>query len=255
VIVTVITVTVCVGSVYSVDLTIDALARRSGVPARTIREYQAMGLLPRPSKRGRVGIYAPSHLARLRSIARLQDRGYSLAGIRDLFASWSQGADLGEVLGLEPDELVHVDEPGAQCTLEQLAALLPALVPAKLDRLTATGAVQDAGDGVFCVPSPSLLQLARDALAAGYGGDAVLDLLAAVGRAADTVADAVVAALADQPPWADPDALARLAGRARGLLAHGTGRMTVHSLGRRLGIADEATAHDGVRRLLGVDAR
>ena len=35
-----------------------------------------------------------------------------LAGISDLLGRWSARADLGEVLGLEPDQLVHVDEPG-----------------------------------------------------------------------------------------------------------------------------------------------
>ena len=66
-------------------------------------------------------------------IARLRQRGYSLAGIGDLLGNWSAGADLGEVLGLEPDQLVHVDEPGAPATLDQLHALLPAMIPDHLD--------------------------------------------------------------------------------------------------------------------------
>src|SRR5260370_37464399 len=36
-------------------LTIDELARRAGLPVRTIREYHTMRLLPPPQRRGRPG--------------------------------------------------------------------------------------------------------------------------------------------------------------------------------------------------------
>lgn len=231
----------------------DEVAQQAGVPVRTIREYQTIGLLPAPVKRGRVGVYRQGHLTRLRLIGRLQARGYSLAGIGDLVSSWSDGADLGEVLGLGPDELVHIDEPGTPATLDQLAAAVPALVPSRLDDLIAIGVVEDCGPDHYCVPSPSLLQLARDALAAGYDADRVLALLGAIGRAADGVADAVIDALADPPAAADPAGLEALATRGRGLLAHATGRLAIHALGRRLGITDEATAPQLIRQLLGVD--
>lgn len=45
--------------------TVDDLAGRAGLPVRTIREYQTIGLLPPPRKRGRVGLYSRAHLARL----------------------------------------------------------------------------------------------------------------------------------------------------------------------------------------------
>jgi hypothetical protein len=186
-------------------------------------------------------------------IARLQRRGYSLAGIRDLCTSWSDGADLGEVLGLGPDELVHIDEPGAMVTLDQLGQAVPVLVPARLDDLVDLGIVEVCGADEYCVPSPSLLQLARDALSAGYDVERVVTLLAAISRAAEGIASAVVDALAERPAGADQIGLDALAIRGRGLLAHGTGRLTVHSLGRRLGITDEATAPHLIRQLLGAD--
>jgi DNA-binding transcriptional MerR regulator len=232
---------------------VDELARQTGQPVRTIREYQTMGLLPPPSKRGRVGVYGQGHLARLRLIARLQERGYSLAGIRDLVQSWSDGADLGEVLGLVPDEIVHIDEPGTPTTLEQLCIAVPALIPDRLDDLLGIGVVEACGDDRYCVPSPSLLYLASDALAAGFDNDRVMTLLGTIVRAADSVANAVVDALADPPANADRGALDALASRGRGLLAHGTGRLTIHALGRRLGITDEIAAPHLIRELLGVD--
>ena len=212
---------------------VDELAARADLPVRTIREYQTIGLLPPPERRGRHGRYRSSHLSRLALIGRLQRRGYSLAGIRDLLGSWRDGADLGEILGLDPDQLVHVDEPGAPATLDQLAAVLPQLVPDRLADVVEVGLVDACGPDRYCVPSPSLLQLSADALAAGYSPDDVLRLLAAVHGAATEVAGAVLDLLAQPPDGADAE-VAALIRRGRGLLAHGTGRAVVHAIGRRL---------------------
>src|SRR5437867_1972282 len=84
------------------ELTIDELARQGGVPTSTVRLYQSRGLLPPPRLVGRVGWYGPDHLARLRLIARLQERGFSLAGIRQLVDAWQGGRTIEEVLGLDP---------------------------------------------------------------------------------------------------------------------------------------------------------
>lgn len=216
------------------ELSVDELATRAGLPTRTIREYQTMGLLPPPERRGRVGVYRLAHLHRLQLIGRLQERGYSLAGIRDLLTSWHDGDELTDILGLSPDELVHLDEPGTPATLDQLARLLPQLVPDRLDDLLAAGVIDLCGPSRFCVPSPSLLQLTVDALAAGYQPAEVLALLIAVHDAADLVATAAHELLARPPTGVEPDRLDALATRGRGLLAHGTGRLTIYTLGQRL---------------------
>jgi DNA-binding transcriptional MerR regulator len=228
------------------EMSVDELARRSGVPVRTIREYQTIGVLPAPAKRGRVGIYRASHLRRLDLVARLQHRGYSLAGIRDLLGSWVAGRDLGEVLGLEPDQLIHVDEPGAPATLDQLVEILPALVPDRLDALIDLGIVERCGPDQFCVPSPSIVQLTSDLLDAGYGPDRVLHVLQSISIAADRVAASAVDLLAERPSGVDDATLVALAERSRGLLAHGVGRLTVHGIGRRLGVGH----HDDVSRAI-----
>jgi DNA-binding transcriptional MerR regulator len=237
------------------EWTVDDLAQRAGLPVRTIREYQTLGVLPAPRRRGRVGIYGPSHLVRLELIGRLQTRGYALAGIRDLLGAWRDGADLGEILGLAPDQLVHLDEPGVPATLEQLTKVLPSLVPDRLDDLLATGAVEACGPDRYCIPSPSLLQLAVDAVAAGYTAAQVLAMLHTIGRAAAAVADATIALLGDPPPDAHRDRLVALAERGRGLLAHGTGRLTVHTIGRRLGVTDEASVAGALRQYVGGESR
>lgn len=232
------------------EWTIDELAALVALPVRTIREYQTFGILPAPRREGRVGLYGPSHLRRLQLIARLRDRGYSLAGIGDLIGNWSSGADLGEVLGLQPDQLVHVDEPGAPATLDQLQALLPALVPDHLDALEAAGIVERCQPDRFCIPSPSLLQLTIDSLDAGLAIDDVIAMLATIHQAADLVASQVVEHISHLPAHGDPDVAAAFLRRGRGLLAHGVGRLTLHRVGRKLGIGDEADLEPTLRDLI-----
>jgi DNA-binding transcriptional MerR regulator len=235
---------------HGAALTVDEVARRVELPVRTIREYQTLGLLPPPARRGRVGVYGAGHVTRLELIQRLQARGYSLAGIRDLLESWRDGSDLGEVLGLAADQLVHVEEPGAPATVEQLARLIPQLIPERLDDLLSTGVVEACGPDEYCIPSPSLLQLTKDAIGAGYPPDAVLRLLDQIGHATGTIADAVAVAMASRPTDSTTEQLIKFATRARGLLAHGSGRLTIHALGKRVGITDEAAVTEGLRRFL-----
>ncbi|WP_200308062.1 MerR family transcriptional regulator [Streptomyces adelaidensis] len=86
---------------------IEDLAHRSGATVRTIRAYQDRGLLPRPERRGRANVYSDAHLTRLRQIADLLDRGYTLASIKELLEAWDTGRGLGGVLGL----VAEVDGP------------------------------------------------------------------------------------------------------------------------------------------------
>jgi DNA-binding transcriptional MerR regulator len=228
------------------EWTVDQLAQRVELPVRTIREYQTLGLLPPPRRSGRVGYYGPVHRRRLELIARLRKRGHSLAGIGDLLGRWSDGADLGEVLGLEADQLVHVDEPGAPATLDQLRTALPDLVPQHLAELERTGVVERSDDGAtFCVPSPSLLQLAADATAAGVPAPRVVVLLDTIATSANAVAEQVVLDLGELPA---PASLSMLR-RGRGLLAHGVGRLTLHRIGARLGIHDDADVDGALARI------
>jgi AcrR family transcriptional regulator len=64
-------------------LKIAALVRVSGVARSTIRHYLNLGLLPPPRVCGpKLHLYGPEHLARLRAVAQLADRGLSLEQIR-----------------------------------------------------------------------------------------------------------------------------------------------------------------------------
>jgi DNA-binding transcriptional MerR regulator len=83
------------------SMTVDELARKAGTTTRNVRSYQTRGLLPPPEVIGRTGYYDESHLVRLGYIDRLQQRGFSLAAIRDLLAAWDEGRTLDDVLGFE----------------------------------------------------------------------------------------------------------------------------------------------------------
>src|ERR1700738_112168 len=65
------------------EMTIDQLAQRVSMSSRNIREWQRQGLLPPPTRRGRVGIYSGEHVARIRRGQQLQPEGlapFSMAG-------------------------------------------------------------------------------------------------------------------------------------------------------------------------------
>src|SRR5207253_10195622 len=81
-------------------LTIDELARAAGTTVRNVRVYQDRGLLPPPERRGRLGLYGPDHLRRLRLVLRMLGRGYPLAALRELGGGGEGQRDIGSGLGL-----------------------------------------------------------------------------------------------------------------------------------------------------------
>ena len=80
------------------EFTVDQLAQDAEIPVSTVRMYQQRGLIDPPEKRGRVGFYNSKHRERLALIASLQDRGFSLAAIKQALDSWETGGSLNELL-------------------------------------------------------------------------------------------------------------------------------------------------------------
>src|SRR5947209_5281538 len=54
---------------------VDDLARAAGTTVRNVRAYQERGLLDPPRREGRVAYFDDSHLARLKLITSMLDRG------------------------------------------------------------------------------------------------------------------------------------------------------------------------------------
>ncbi|MFF8309261.1 MerR family transcriptional regulator [Streptomyces lydicus] len=150
---------------------IEDLAHLSGATVRTIRAYQDRGLLPRPERRGRANVYGDAHLARLRQIADLLDRGYTLASIKELLQAWDAGLDLGGVLGL----VAEIDGPWTDEKAARISrADLDATFGGSSDESAVTEAVElgvlerlPDRDDEFLVPSPQELAVAAELHSAG----------------------------------------------------------------------------------------
>ncbi|MER5960739.1 MerR family transcriptional regulator [Streptomyces sp. NPDC002057] len=151
---------------------IEDLAHHSGATVRTIRAYQDRGLLPRPERRGRSNVYGDAHLARLRQIADLLDRGYTLASIKELLEAWDTGRGLGGVLGLVAE--VHgpwTDEEADRISRAELDARFGGTPDEDAIREAVALGVLEPLPGreteEYLVPSPQELAVAAELYAAG----------------------------------------------------------------------------------------
>jgi DNA-binding transcriptional MerR regulator len=232
-------------------LTIDDLARQVGLPVRTIREYHTMRLLPPPERRGRLGLYGTQHIQRLQLIIRLQRRGYSLAGIRDLLGAWQSGTDLTTVLGVDQSQAA-LDETPLRLTRAELFQRLPALESAGLSRAGQIGVVRPHGEDHFLVRSPALLAMVADWVRAGIPLGQALDLVevltADLGALAHKLAGLIAGLI---PPRASAAGgggeLPDLLRRGRPLLLQGAASTLADRLGAAL--AERADAADDGGRL------
>lgn len=189
-------------------LTVDELARTSGMTVRNIRAHQARGLLPPPEVRGRTGYYGQDHLDRVQLIRDLQAEGLNLSAIKRALDETPAGA-AGQALSLrrallEPWE----DENPIAVTGDDLLARFGEADPRLLDRALRLGVLVDLGEGLYEVPSPSLLGAAEELVAVGIPLDAVLRVEERVARHSDGIARAFVGLLVDEI-WAPFEAAGR----------------------------------------------
>jgi DNA-binding transcriptional MerR regulator len=198
-------------------LTIDDLAREAGTTTRNVRAYQTRGLLAPPKLVGRVGHYGEEHLVRLRLIARLQERGYSLAAIDDLVRAWSEQKSLAELLGAthelgtNPSQPDDDDEREMVMTETELASRFPMIVGDEtlIARSIALGIAIPAeadADGMpqYRIPSPRLIDVGQALVQIGVPLSEVLDVLADLRTHADDIASSMVRMFARHviAPWA-----------------------------------------------------
>jgi DNA-binding transcriptional MerR regulator len=165
-----------VSEVVPTEYRIDELAARAETTVRNVRAYQDRGLIPPPARRGRVGIYSDEHLARLRLIGELLDRGYSLANIGELIVAWEQGQDIGELLGFEAALAAPwSDEVSVTIPVEELIERFNGTIDHEtLEEASQLGVVELEGD-VVRVNSPRLLEAGAALVEAGVPLQAVID--------------------------------------------------------------------------------
>ena len=170
------------------------LAREAGIPVRTLRFYRERRLLPPPRREGRIAWYTEDHLARLRIIADLLERGHTLGGIAELLAAWEEGRDVAELLGLEGAIAAPwSEETPVRLTPEELDATYSGQVDAAtLAEAMALGYVQASDDGTLSHVSRRLLDASAALVAEGIPLTAVLEAARGVRASADAFADLFV---------------------------------------------------------------
>ncbi|WP_346098139.1 MerR family transcriptional regulator [Streptomyces olivaceiscleroticus] len=166
------------------------LAAEAGITVRTLRFYRERKLIPPPRREGRIAWYNEHHLARLRTIAALLERGHNLGGIAQLLTAFESGRDVGELLGLDSGSLVapFSEETPVRLTPEELADHFKDDVT--VDNLATSldiGYLAVDGDE-FVHISRRLLDASTDLVAAGVPLAAVLDAGRQVRAHADALA-------------------------------------------------------------------
>ncbi|MFD3488851.1 MerR family transcriptional regulator [Streptomyces sp. NPDC058665] len=183
------------------------LAEAAGITVRTVRFYRERGLIPPPRKEGRIAWYDSHHLARLRTIAALLERGHTLNGIADLATAFESGRDVGEVLGLgEPTE-----ETPVRLTPEELADHFEGEVTAEnLATALELGYLATDGDDLVHI-SRRLLDVSARLVREGIPLSAVFEAGREVRAHADALAELFARTLQAHAPDAAPEVLRPLA--------------------------------------------
>ena len=160
------------------EMRLDELARAAGVASTTVRLYQSKGLLAPPRLQGRTGWYDESHLRRLRLISRLQDDGFSLAGISALLDAWESGGGIDALVGVEEQLDDLLGEPHAiVVTGADLLDRFPegSMTPDLVQRAGALGLVELVDDGSFRVADRRFLDTGAALAQLGVPIDVILD--------------------------------------------------------------------------------
>jgi DNA-binding transcriptional MerR regulator len=158
---------------------VEQLAAACDVSVDTVRYYQTLGLLPAPTREGRVAWYGIEHAERIRDVRSLQRKGLTLAAIRRVVqgelgpADADLAAAVAAARGSEADELLTLDQFADRSGVP--ASLIQAVEREgiRLGRSTDDGERYTASDISlvrtalrlldFGLPLGDLLTLARDA--------------------------------------------------------------------------------------------
>lgn len=171
------------------DMTIDQIAQHAGIPASTVRLYQNKGLLPPPERRGRVGYYGAGHRDRLRLIAHLQERGFSLAAIKEAMDSWNAGRSLDHLLGVSDVAPSLAREP-LRLSPPELAQRFEGVVltQADMQRAVEEGLVELDGTDVI-ISNESFADIGPAVARLGVPVSEILDEYQALGAAVAEIAN------------------------------------------------------------------
>ncbi|MDX6582413.1 MAG: hypothetical protein QOI10_1597 [Solirubrobacterales bacterium] len=171
------------------ELTIDELARRTGMTVRNIRAHQSRGLLPPPQVRGRTGFYGPEHESRINLIRELQADGYKLEAIGRLLES--AGGSSEEVLRFtRAVKAPFEDEQPQIVSAAELAERWNAgeAAPALLRKAEKLGILRPLPDGNFEELSPTLGRASAELASLGIPAETALDVAGEIHKHSSAVA-------------------------------------------------------------------
>jgi DNA-binding transcriptional MerR regulator len=178
-------------------LTIDDLARVSGVTVRNIRAYQARGLLPPPEVRARTGFYGSGHEARLELIKDLQAEGVKLDTIKKLLDT--TGGSTEEVVAfIRRIRKLFAGEDRQISDLRDLATRFPESDGSVIKRALKMGLLREVGDGQYEEISPRLMRAAQDLHELGIPVARSLDVVDQLSRHATGIARVYVDLFLDE---------------------------------------------------------
>jgi DNA-binding transcriptional MerR regulator len=186
------------------EMTIHALAERTGMTVRNIRAHQTRGLLPPPTVRGRTGYYDEDHVARIELIRQLQGDGLNLEAIRRVLAAGNGVAteivDFTRALRApfeeEVPEIVELRELASHWGEAVEAGRGPEL----LSRAEQLGVLRALPQGKVELISPRMMQAAIALADLGFSPDAVFAAAEKLRRKADDIA-AIFARLFVEEVW------------------------------------------------------
>ncbi|WP_443058743.1 MerR family transcriptional regulator [Streptomyces sp. NBC_00400] len=176
------------------ELRMADLAREAGITVRTLRFYRERKLIPPPRREGRIAWYSEHHLARLRTIGALLERGHTLGGIAELLSAFDTGREVRELLGLD-NTLVAPwsEETPVRLTPEELADHFSEdITPENLTTSLDIGYLAVDGDE-FVHISRRLLDASTELVGHGIPLAAVLEAGRQVRAHADALADVFAA--------------------------------------------------------------
>ncbi|MEV7319340.1 MerR family transcriptional regulator [Streptomyces sp. NPDC093970] len=184
----------------------EELAGLAGITVRTLRFYRERKLIPPPRREGRIAWYDDHHLARLRTISALLERGHTLNGIAELAEALDQGRDVADVLGVQPTE----EEP-VRLTPEELAARFEGQVTTEnLATAMDLGYLGTDGDDIVHI-SRRLLDASEALVREGFPLAEVLAAGRSVREHADALAELFAALVLRHGPQEDMERLRPLA--------------------------------------------
>ncbi|MFK4112426.1 MerR family transcriptional regulator [Streptomyces sp. NPDC002176] len=189
----------------------EELAHIAGITVRTLRFYRERRLIPPPRREGRIAWYDDHHLARLRTIAALLERGHTLNGIAELAEALDHGRDVADLLGVAPP----TEEEPVRLTPEELAARFEGdVTPENLAAAMTLGYVGTDGDEIVHI-SRRLLDVSSALVREGIPLAEVLTAAARVREHADALAALFADVIGRHAP---EDSLQRLRPLARSVV-------------------------------------